>query len=82
MPTSEQMLRRMEGPKLTCCDDEDFSATSHLSAFSCVMQKTCPICGSRGQTITYGKQATFFCDLHTDHRYEFDKDTGTADRIG
>lgn len=91
--TSAQMLKRFstkvtpvtpQVDSLTPVTVADFARSANMSAYTCVKQKTCPICGSKGGTEHYlGRhpQSFFYCQENSQHVYEFDDDTGTCDRI-
>lgn len=86
--TPAQALKRLSTPTQQCELSEqspaDFARSAQLSAYECIKQKTCPICGAKGSTELWyggaGEQHTFFyCHKSQTHVYEVDGTT--ADRV-
>lgn len=85
--TPSQMLQRRV-PATECCvppaEQYDFAAGAHLTAYACVKQKTCPICGAKGNN-SHFKSPTedlifFYCEENDGHRFELDELAGTCAR--
>lgn len=87
--TPSQMLRRIKPvetrPPLTrVYDAVDWATSAGLSVYACIMQRTCPICGSKGKLEGWmgdDRIQHFYCNEVGTHVYEHDKETDQIDRV-
>lgn len=89
--TPAQLLRRLDRQPppvpATAVAVNDFAVSANMSVYSCLKQKTCPICGNKGSVEHYeagvggnAPSTYFYCDASKQHIFEFDDD-GFADRV-
>lgn len=89
--TPSQLLKRIATPVKVCepiapaGGPNDFATAGGHSAYHCVKEKVCPVCGAKGWNEHYygdHPQSFFFCSANNSHTFLFDDEDKTADRIG
>lgn len=86
--TPAKALKQLATPTPKCepCDGaQDFCEAAGMSAYNCILTKTCPVCGSKGERSKQQNHKAvlvfFHCDRHTGHIFEVDDDSAIADRV-